>query len=489
MSLFPIFLKLTARPCLVVGAGNIALAKIESLLQAGAEVRVISPEALPEVQTLARQGKLCWLRREYETGDCSGSFLVIAATDSAQVNHQVFNEATEHEILCNAVDDPPFCDFYFPSVVRRGALQIAISTEGESPAVAQRMRREIDAALPSDLGPWLVEMGRLRREVRAIHPPVPERTALLHQLAERSLCELEHCPTRQFARAPLRASEPAPAPPSTPGNAARKGVVYLVGAGPGDPELLTLRAVSLLASADIILHDDLVPQAVLDLAHAGAEVVSVGKRCGIKHITQQQIHAMMIEAAQRSQSVVRLKSGDPLVFGRAAEEMQALREAGIPCEVVPGITAAFAAAATLGISLTDRRTASKVIFVTGQQATHSHSGEDLARGKDAAVWSGRLPDDATLIVYMPGRDYRALADSLLNNGVAGDMPCIAVSRAGQREQQVHATTLKHLADVEPAPAPVLILIGRPMAAGLPSREQLSEFADALARREPMLTSA
>src|SRR5487761_1627672 len=159
MSLFPIFLKLAGRPCLVVGAGNIALAKIESLMQAGADVRVISPEALPEIRTLAHAGQLAWLQREYETGDCSGSFLVIAATDSAQVNHQVFNETTEREILCNAVDDPPFCDFYFPSVVRRGALQIAISTEGESPAVAQRMRREIDAALPADLGPWLAAMG------------------------------------------------------------------------------------------------------------------------------------------------------------------------------------------------------------------------------------------------------------------------------------------------------------------------------------------
>lgn len=477
MSLFPVFLKLAGRPCLVVGAGNIALSKIESLLHAGAELRVVASQALPPVQALARDGKLRWLQRPFQAGDTAGSFLVIAATDDPAVNHAVYREADASGILCNAVDDPPFCDFYFPSVVRRGALQVAISTEGESPAVAQRLRRQIDAALPQDLGPWLLQMGHLRREVRATHPAVPERTELLHRLAARPLCELEQCPTRQLARQPLDA-ERAPARSSQD---AQPGVVYLVGAGPGHPQLLTLRAVSLLASADLILHDDLVPAAVLQHAHAAAEVVNVGKRCGNKRITQEQIHALMIQAAQRSRSVVRLKSGDPLIFGRAAEEMQALREAQIRYEVVPGITAAFAAAASLGTSLTDRRSASKVIFATGQQATHPRAETAAAAPADAAVWSGKLPDDATLVVYMPGRDYRTLSSNLLQNGVQPDVPCVAVSCAGQPGQQVHAATLATLAELEPAPAPVLLLIGRPLAAALPAGQHLAQLVDVLAR--------
>ena len=203
MSLFPIFLKLSGRACLVVGAGHIALSKIESLLNAGANVHVLAPTALPEIQYLAREGALRWTQRKYEMGDVSGSFLAIAATDVAEVNHCVYREAFHLGILCNVVDDPPYCDFYFPSVVQRGPLQIAVSTEGESPAVAQRLRREIDAALPADLGPWVQEMGSLRREVRAGHQASRERTELLHTLAQRPLCGLEQCPTRQLAREKL----------------------------------------------------------------------------------------------------------------------------------------------------------------------------------------------------------------------------------------------------------------------------------------------
>ena len=243
---------------------------------------------------------------------------------------------------------------------------------------------------------------------------------------------------------------------------AQEGVVYLVGAGPGDPELLTLRAASLLASADVILHDGLITQAVLDLASPTAQIINVEKRCGQKRITQAEIHALMIEAARDGNSVVRLKSGDPLVYGRAAEEIEALQAAQVPFDVVPGITAGFAAAATLHTSLTDRRSASKIIFVTGQQATHTLPSQQATQEEEPAVWHGALPDDATLIVYMPGRTYRALAENLLHEGIAASMPCIAVSRAGQPDQSLQAATLEHLAKLEPGPAPTLVLVGRPM---------------------------
>jgi precorrin-2 dehydrogenase/sirohydrochlorin ferrochelatase len=204
MSLFPIFLKLANRPCVVVGAGNIAESKIESLLVAEARVMVIAPTALPRVAAWADEGALTWHRRAYQAGDIAGAFLVVTATDVAAVNRGVYAEATAANILCNAVDDPPFCDYYFPSVVRRGELQIAISTAGESPALAQRLRKEINAALPLDTGEWLMELGRLRREVTAVEPVGDVRKALLHQLAQREVCGYDGCPSRMRAREHFR---------------------------------------------------------------------------------------------------------------------------------------------------------------------------------------------------------------------------------------------------------------------------------------------
>lgn len=199
MSLLPIFLRLDRRPVLVVGAGTVALAKIESLRGTGAAITVVAPVAAPQFHELLENGELTWHRRVFEPADLEGVFLVIAATNSSAVNRTVYEEALRRNVLCNAVDDPPNCDFYFGSVIRRGDLQIAISTAGESPALAQRLRREIDEQLPGDLGPWLAQLGGMRREVRAAAPPSPQRNLLLHELAHRPLCSLEICPTRQFA--------------------------------------------------------------------------------------------------------------------------------------------------------------------------------------------------------------------------------------------------------------------------------------------------
>jgi precorrin-2 dehydrogenase / sirohydrochlorin ferrochelatase len=200
MSLFPIFLKLAARPCVVIGAGTIAESKIESLLIAEASVTVIAPQGLDRVYRWAEAGEIVWHRREYTHGDLGGAFLAVAATNTPAVNRAVYTEANAADILCNAVDDPPFCDYYFPSVVRRGELQIAISTAGESPALAQRLRKELNAALPLDTGEWLMELGRLRREVTAVEPIGEERKLLLHELAQREVCGFDQCPSRMRAR-------------------------------------------------------------------------------------------------------------------------------------------------------------------------------------------------------------------------------------------------------------------------------------------------
>lgn len=226
----------------------------------------------------------------------------------------------------------------------------------------------------------------------------------------------------------------------------QKGIVYLVGAGPGDPDLLTMKATRLLATADIVLNDDLVPPAILALANPRALTVSVGKRCGEKKITQEQINQLMIEKAAQGLMVVRLKSGDPLVFGRAAEEIDALRAANIDFEIVPGITAAFAAAAALECSLTDRRSSSNVIFSSGHHATGTSTAPpDIA--------------DATRIVYMPGRDFTALAVEWKAAGISRNFPCVAISRVAQPDKQIILTTLGNLANIEPGPAPVLLLAG------------------------------
>jgi uroporphyrin-III C-methyltransferase len=391
------------------------------------KLRVIAPDARQEVRQLAAEGKVEWIERRFELSDLDGNYLVIAATDSPEVNATVYRVAVERGILCNSVDDIPNCDFFFGSVVRRGDLQIAISTAGESPAFAQHLRREIDKLLPEDLGPWLENLGQIRREILKTLPRSEDRKLLLHQLAQR----------------PVFSSEPV----IEQDQYTVAQTVYLVGAGPGDPDLLTVKAVRLIRSADVILHDDLVPHAILDYASPSAEIVNVGKRCGTKTITQEEINALMIEHARGNRSVVRLKSGDPLIFGRAAEEMNALAEAGIAFQVVPGITAAFAAAAAIGCSLTDRRSASNVIFSTGH---HSQSHNDAP-----------LPEleDATRVVYMPGRDLSLLAQEWLQQGLPPELPCAIVSRAAQPGQQVRCTTLAALGDAAHTLAPSLLIAG------------------------------
>ncbi len=448
MPLQPIFLKLDGRPGLLVGAGNVALEKIGSILKTGLRLRVVAPQVHAEIRQLALEGRLSLVERPFALSDLDGNFIVITATDSPAVNQAVYAGALERNILCNSVDDIPNCDFFFGSVVSRGDLQIAISTAGESPAFAQRLRREIDEQLPQDLGPWLANLGQLRREVLASHPRSEERKLLLHELAHRQICDSPTCSTRQLAQSTKSGvilsdrkgvEGPAVAFPSAQ--------VALVGAGPGDPELLTVRALRLIQSAQVILHDDLVPSSILSLAPPRAVVVNVGKRCGTKNITQDEINALMIEHAQAGRTVVRLKSGDPLLFGRAAEEISALTDAGVSCTIVPGVSAAFAAAAALGRSLTDRACASSVLLTTGHHA-QSHNNAPLPQ-----------IEDVTRVVYMPGRDLTLLAAQWLAEGLPPDFPCAVVSHAAQPDQQVLHTTLADLGQARPTAAPSLLIAG------------------------------
>jgi uroporphyrin-III C-methyltransferase len=486
-SLLPVFLKLDGRRALLVGAGKVALGKIGNLLKAGLELRVVAPEALPEIRQLAAEGKLEWVQRPFATADLDGSILAVAATNSPEVNAAVHRGAVERNILSNCVDDIPNCDFFFGSVIRRGALHVAISTSGESPAFAQRLRDEIEEQLPAELGPWLENLGQLRRQILATHPSGEPRRILLRQLAHRPLCASEDGPSQPLAFDSPGQDRPDPgqfdeeqqdeeqnagfAPVicdnspifSEPSLSkvceefcASPETVHLVGAGPGDPELLTIKALRLIQTADLLLHDDLVPQAILDLASPSAEILNVGKRCGYKIITQNEINALMIEHARRGRAVVRLKGGDPLLFGRAAEELSALATARIPFQIVPGITAAFAAAAALGCSLTNRDGASSVVLTTGHRAPQHF--RQTQPHPEATLPLARL-GDSTLVVYMPGRDLRALAQQWIEQGMSPELPCAVVSRAALPGQEIQCSTLAALCDTKPTAAPSLLIAG------------------------------
>jgi len=436
MSLFPMFLKLDGKPCVVVGAGAIAAPKIASLLRADAQITVIAPEASPQIETHARAGRLQWHAREFAAGDLRGAYLVVAATDKREVNHAVAEEARALGVLCNSVDDPPDCDFYYPSVLERGDLQIAVSTGGKSPALAQRLREELDTLIAEDAGAWLDALGQRRLKTLAALPAGEERKRILHELARRETCDPQECPVDRTLQKLLAQT----------GKTAQRGTVYLTGAGPGAADLLTLRARALIESASCILHDDLVSAEVLALGRPDALTRNVGKRCGQKIVTQEQIHAWMIEYARAGHSVVRLKSGDPTVFGRASEEIAALTATQVPFEIVPGISASFAAAAAAQVSLTDRDSSSRVVLTTRHRAGNVTGGicaEDIG---------------STIALYMPGKDYAALEHELLEQGWPLETRCAIVSAASLPSQQVSVVRLADLSHTQPLPAPVVILI-------------------------------
>lgn len=437
MSLFPLFLKLDGSAILVVGGGEIAEGKISSLLPTGALVHVVAPTATSAISAWAEDGKIQWHKRHFALADIDNKKLVIAATSSPEINHEVYAEARRRRVLCNVVDDPPYCDFYFPAVVRRGDFQIAISTGGQSPALAQQLRLQLESLFGSEYAELVSELGERRREILATYPPGEERKQLLHQLAQQSLKTVGAWVEKAVSNQEL--------PPLAPNN----GKVYLVGAGPGDPDLLTVKAYKLLQSADVILHDELVSEDILQLARRDANLINVGKRHGDKHITQEQINALLIHFGSQELNVVRLKGGDPLIFGRAGEEIQALEATGVDFEIVPGVTAASAAGAAAQVSLTDRRRASTLVFTTPHRCA----------GKENADWLRMARRDATLAIYMPGSDYEAIAGDLQAAGFAAETPCLIVSGAASHTQQARRTTISHLAALPPLPAPSLLLVG------------------------------
>jgi len=383
MKLFPLFVDLSQRRVFVVGGGAVAERKAAALLAAGAVVSVGAPDLTAALGHWAQTGRIVHRSGVFRSDWLDGAWLVIAATDDRGVNQAVADAANAREIFVNVVDDPALSSFHVPAIVDRSPLTIAISSGGDAPMLARLLRERLEALLDRSLGPLGALVARYRQRIRARYPAPGARRRFYERLFAGPIASLLRRERPELAEAKLRsalAEQPARSP----------GSVVLVGAGPGDPGLLTLKALRALNEADVILYDRLVSAEVLDLARRDAERIEVGKQAGQHHATQERIHALLLEHARAGQRVVRLKGGDPFVFGRGGEELEFLRAHGIAYEVVPGITAAIACAAYAGVPLTHRDHAQAVRFVT------AHCGASL----DTLDWSALAQERQTLAVYM-----------------------------------------------------------------------------------------
>ena len=446
MSLYPLFADLTGLPVLVVGGGHVAERKIAALLAAGAQVRVGAPALTPVLMQQVEEGKLEHHADSFQPAWLDGMWLVIAATDDRQLNAQVAAAANERRIFANVVDDPALSRFQVPAVVDRTPLTVAISTGGAAPVIARRVRETLETNLDHALGPLTALAQRQRARITQRWPDLAERRAFYDWLLDGPVMALlRNARPDEAEQVLLDALNAADAP-------AAKGSVLLVGAGPGDPGLLTLRALRALNLADVILHDSLVSEAVLALARRDAERIDVGKRCGGRHTQQEQIHQLLLEQAQAGRRVVRLKGGDPFVFGRGGEEMEFLRQHGVPCEVVPGITAAVACAAYAGIPLTHREHARSVHLLTG------HGKESL----EAMDWPALAQDHQTLVVYMGVARVEEFTQRLLEHGRRAETPFAVIENGTLPQQRVVTGVLRDLParvkelDIRP---PALLIVG------------------------------
>lgn len=430
--LYPVFLRLNGRRVLLVGGGPVATSKLQGLLDAGALITVVAPEVTAEIEAAARSradGAVTIEQRPFAESDLDGVWFVVAAA-TREVNAAVSRAAEARALFVNAVDDPPNATAYLGGIVRRAGVTLAISTDGKAPALVGLLREALDALLPRDLDRWMDASQAIRQEWLAQRVPMEERRPLLL----RRLNELY----AERASTPVRSG---------------KGFVSLVGAGPGDPALLTQRAAQRLAEADLVLYDALVSPDVLPLA-AHAQKLSVGKRACKPSISQEAINRCLIRAAQRGRRVVRLKCGDPFVFGRGGEEALALASAGVPFEVVPGVSSALAAPALTGIPVTHRGLSSSFVVVSG------HSESVYQPLVDALA-----PQSTTLVVLMGLGSRAKIAARLLARGWAGTTPAAVLLSVATPSAETWIGTLDELASgqavayAQPGEVPGTLVIG------------------------------
>jgi len=459
--LFPLFIDLRDRVVLVVGGGSVAARKIAPLLAAGARVRVGAPALGEAVQALLEQQRIEYIAGEFDADWLAGAWLVVAATDDDAVNRAVAAAGEAQGTWVNVVDDAKASTVHMPARVERGPLQLAISSGGGAPMLARHLRERLETELDDSLGELAELLAQARGRIRARYPRLDERRRFFDDLLSGPIPGLLRQGQNEDA---ARALDDALAP--TP-RSLKPGSVALVGAGPGDAGLLTLRALRLLNQADVILHDRLVSKDVLQMARRDAEFIETGKQAAQHHTTQERIHALMLEHALAGKRVVRLKGGDPFVFGRGGEELEFLRDHGIRFEVVPGITAALACAAYSGVPLTHRDHAQSVRLVT------AHCKQSL----DELDWPALAQERQTLAVYMGVAGLDGLRAQLLAHGRAASTPFALVENGSRREQRVILGTLDDLperARAEAVQSPALLILGE--VAALAS--QLHWFGDA-----------
>ncbi len=442
MDYLPLFADLKQRPVLIVGGGEVAARKIELLHRAGAQVWVVAQTLSSELEQQYQDGRIHWLAQDFLPEQLDNVFLVIAATNDTVLNAAVFAAADQRCILANVVDDQPLCSFIFPSIVDRSPLVVAISSSGQAPVLARILREKLEALLPTRLSDMAAIAGRWRGRVKQHMASMGERRRFW-----------EHAFSGRFAslisRGQLTEAENE-LQLSLEGQHRALGEVALVGAGPGDAGLLTLRGLQVMQQADVVLYDHLVSPEVLDLVRRDAERICVGKRAGAHSVTQEATNQLLVTLAQQGKRVVRLKGGDPFIFGRGGEELQVVAQAGIPFQVVPGVTAAAGATAYAGIPLTHRDHAQSVTFITGHCRP---DGDDLD-------WQALARGRQTLAIYMGTVKAAAISQQLIAHGRSSTTPVAVIGRGTRVDQLVLIGTLAQLESlVQQAPTPALLVIG------------------------------
>lgn len=445
MDLFPVFMSIRDRSCLVVGGGEVAVRKVSLLREAGARVTVVAPQLAPELQHWAEEGTIAHRAGGFEPADLDGCMLVIAATDDKAVNEEVSHLAQERNLPVNVVDNPKLCTFVVPSIIDRSPVQIAVSTGGSSPVLARLLRTRLESVIPAAYG----RLGKLaedfRNKVKARFGDVNQRRAFWEKVLQGPIAELVFSGKEEDAE---REMEKAIAE----GISEDQGEVYLIGGGPGDPDLLTFRALRLMQQADVVVHDRLISKEVLNLSRRDAERIYVGKERDNHAVPQDQINQLLVDLAKQGKRVCRLKGGDPFVFGRGGEEIETLTANGVNFQVVPGITAALGTAAYAGIPLTHRDYSQSVVFVTGH----------LKDGSTNLNWAGLAQPQQTIVFYMGLKGLPIICEELIKAGLSADTPMALVQQATTPRQRVFTGSLGTMpgviADKQIKP-PTLIIVG------------------------------
>ncbi|MBK1640622.1 uroporphyrinogen-III C-methyltransferase [Chromatium okenii] len=446
MDFLPIFLDLEAQPCLIVGGGATAARKATSLLRAGAALTLVAPTLNDTLTAQAASGQLQHQARAFQAEDVNGQRLIIAATNDLTVNRQIAALARAHNIPVNVVDDPDACTFLLPSIIDRAPVMIAVSSGRASPVLARMLRTRLESLIPAGYGRLATLAGSYRERVKARFSAQRDRRRFWDRVLQGAVAE--RILAGQFTEAEA-VIERELAPDALEHD---MGEVYLVGAGPGDPDLMTFRALRLMQQADVVVYDRLVAEPILQMTRRDARRIYVGKERNHHAMRQEDINRLLADLAKEGHRVLRLKGGDPFIFGRGGEEIDTLAAEGVPFQVIPGITAASGCAAYAGIPLTHRDYAQSVTFVTGH----------LKDGTINLNWAALAQPNQTVVFYMGLVGLPVIVEQLLAHGVAPTMPLALIQQGTTHLQRVYTGTLATILEVvmaDPPQPPTLVIVG------------------------------